>query len=112
MNAPGGDLASLLKPFHERAALAEDRLARLEAQLQCGGGPKAESKSAVTLEDLTELRNKLELVKSEQLAERKKAQEELAASAAEIRKLAYQLIHLKRSLVEADNKILELQQGK
>ncbi|KAL2652840.1 hypothetical protein R1flu_020968 [Riccia fluitans] len=112
MEPQGGNLASILKPFHERAALAEDRLAKLEAQLQSGGGTKAESESTLTLEDLTKLKQKLELVKEEQLAERKKAQQELAASAAEVRKLAYQIIHLKRSLVEADNKILELQQGK
>ncbi|BBM99868.1 hypothetical protein MPTK1_1g24500 [Marchantia polymorpha subsp. ruderalis] len=105
-----GDLASLLKPFHERAKLAEDRLAMLEAALQAKQGPKVPADSGI-IDSLLELRAKLETAKAEQLAERKKAEQELATSASEVKKLQYQVLHLKRSLEEADKRICAAQEN-
>ncbi|CAM6086849.1 unnamed protein product [Calypogeia fissa] len=98
------DMATLLKPFHERAKLAEDRLEKLEAALEAQKGPARRVDSGI-LDSLIELKAKLEKSRAEQLAEREKA-------AKEKEKLQYQIVHLKRSLEEADKKLLQVAPSK
>ncbi|CAM6033210.1 unnamed protein product [Sphagnum compactum] len=89
------DLDSLLHPFHERALLAEERIAKLEASVQGGGGVVGQEELLVSL---VELRGKLLKVKAEHEAEKEKL-------VSENKKLQYQVLHLKRAVQEADNKL-------
>ncbi|KAH8956031.1 hypothetical protein BDL97_07G016500 [Sphagnum fallax] len=91
------DLDSLLHPFHERALLAEERIAKLEASVQ-GGGVAGVVGQEELLVSLVELRGKLLKVKAEHEAEKEKL-------VSENKKLQYQVLHLKRAVQEADNKI-------
>eukprot|EP00252_Welwitschia_mirabilis_P026148 TRINITY_DN8439_c0_g1_i1.p1 TRINITY_DN8439_c0_g1~~TRINITY_DN8439_c0_g1_i1.p1 ORF type:complete len:105 (+),score=28.96 TRINITY_DN8439_c0_g1_i1:185-499(+) len=99
--ASDGDLQTLLKPFHDRAAEAEERLARLETSIVSSKG-----NSTVTREDmlgcLKELRDKLEKAKAEQISEREKALKEQERLAAENAKLQYRIYHLVQAVKEAE----------
>ena len=60
-------LLDFLKPFHDRASLAEDLLAKLEADLRTG---KASIDTSDLLSSLVDLREKMEKAKAEISAER------------------------------------------
>lgn len=94
------DLATVLKAFHDRAKLAEEGLEKLQAALEAQKGPAPLVDRGI-LDSLIDLRAKLEQSRAEQLGEREKA-------AKEKEKLQYQIVQLKRSLVEADKKLMQL----
>ncbi|XP_024401981.1 uncharacterized protein [Physcomitrium patens] len=89
------DIGSLLQPFEERAQMAEERLAKLEAAAQQNQGSSGRED---LLQSLTELRKKLVGAKAEQEAEKQKLIDEN-------KKLQYQVLHLKRAVGEADAKL-------
>eukprot|EP00246_Nothoceros_aenigmaticus_P016175 TRINITY_DN7153_c0_g1_i1.p1 TRINITY_DN7153_c0_g1~~TRINITY_DN7153_c0_g1_i1.p1 ORF type:complete len:113 (-),score=32.25 TRINITY_DN7153_c0_g1_i1:171-509(-) len=94
-------MAELLKPFHARAALAEEKLAIFEAWLiQSRGHPDD------IVESLKELKAKMERVKAEQAAERLKAQKDQEKLERENMKLHYRVSHLLRALNEAELKLV------
>ncbi|XP_052174366.1 uncharacterized protein LOC127789524 [Diospyros lotus] len=98
--AASNDHQDVLKPFHERAAEAEDRLARLEAAF----ATKKDAGNEM-LKMASELQLKLEGLKADQISERKKVLEEFDKLQAENAKLKYQVTHLVRALKEADMKL-------
>lgn len=89
------DIASLLQPFEERAQLAEERLAKLESLSQNRQGSSGQGD---LIQSLTELRKKLVAAKAEQDAGKKKLIDEN-------NKLQYQVLHLKKAVREADDKV-------
>nr|XP_043611243.1 uncharacterized protein LOC122582877 [Erigeron canadensis] len=96
--AATNDIQAALKPFHQRAIQAEERLARLEAafaKTKVSGNEQVSDK-------VTQLERMLEDAKSEQLAEREKALKELHKVTDENAKLRYRIIHLVRALEDAD----------
>ncbi|KAJ1384170.1 hypothetical protein SESBI_42777 [Sesbania bispinosa] len=89
-----------LKPFYQRASEAEDRLSRLEAALNSRKDTGNEEQKKM----INDLQSKLKAANAELISEREKAQ----MLAAENEKLQYRIIHLLRSLKDAD---LKLEQG-
>ncbi|CAK9232048.1 unnamed protein product [Sphagnum troendelagicum] len=75
----------------------QERIAKLEASVQ-GGGVAGVVGQEELLVSLVELRGKLLKVKAEHEAEKEKL-------VSENKKLQYQVLHLKRAVQEADNKI-------
>ncbi|KAJ0978002.1 hypothetical protein J5N97_013476 [Dioscorea zingiberensis] len=93
------NMEEILEPFYQRAAEAEERLAKLEALLAASkkGDLDTESSSS-TVKDL---QSKLEIAQAELESERQKASKE-------IQKLEYRILHLVRALREADSKLSTL----
>ncbi|KAK9671103.1 hypothetical protein RND81_12G007400 [Saponaria officinalis] len=95
-------LKDLLKPFYQRAADAEVRLSKLEAELSLKSGnslPVNEENAKVK-----ELESKLEEMTRELAAEREK----VAKLTAENNKKDYRITHLVRTIKEADLKLEKL----
>ncbi|KAJ7530644.1 hypothetical protein O6H91_14G012400 [Diphasiastrum complanatum] len=102
---PNEDEISLfLKPFHKRADLAEERLAKLEAVLTSNTDSIGFEQN-VLLDSLVELRSKLEKARNEQVKEREEAKKENEKLAAENLKLQYRITHLLSALKEADKEL-------
>ncbi|KAK3039616.1 hypothetical protein RJ639_027207 [Escallonia herrerae] len=99
--AAGNDLQEVLKPFHQRASEAEDRLARLEAAI----ASKEDSGKEELVKKVAELESQLDVAKKEQDSEREKALKEVKKLAVENAKLQYRITHLVQALKEADSKL-------
>ncbi|KAI3682361.1 hypothetical protein L1987_82293 [Smallanthus sonchifolius] len=93
------DLQETLKPFHQRASEAEERLARLEATFAT---PKELGNKEFS-NKIAELQKLLEDAKSEQLAEREKGLKEVERVTEENAKLRYRITHLARALEKASS---------
>ncbi|CAL5207658.1 unnamed protein product [Lathyrus oleraceus] len=91
------DLELTLKPFYRRASEAEERLSRLEAAIN----NKKDTGNEEQLKMVNDLQSKLEAANAELLLQRREAQ----VLAAENEKLQYRIIHLLRSLKNADLKL-------
>eukprot|EP00250_Pteridium_aquilinum_P030288 c41019_g1_i1 orf=350-679(-) len=104
-------LPDFLKPFHDRAALAEERLAKLEAALKASTGKVEADHNSELLSSLLELREKLEKVREEQAAEREQWQKEQERLVSENAKLQYRIIHLVRSVREVEEKLEKVTTG-
>ncbi|EPS60352.1 hypothetical protein M569_14452 [Genlisea aurea] len=101
MAAESKSIRELLKPFHQRAEEAEQRLAKLEISIS-GKEKVDENEKRQSVVD--EVQTEIEILRAEKL-EAKKEIEELRI---ENSKLKYQIIHLIGGLHEADNKLLLL----
>ncbi|XP_022000422.1 uncharacterized protein LOC110897990 isoform X2 [Helianthus annuus] len=88
------DLQEALKPFHQRASEAEERLAKLEAAL----ATKTDTGSNESSNKVAELQKLLEDAESKRLAEREKALKDLQRVSEENAKLHYRITHLVRAL--------------
>ncbi|KAJ1697149.1 hypothetical protein LUZ63_005661 [Rhynchospora breviuscula] len=97
-----GDLEQTLKPFYDRAAEAEDRLAKLEELLIKKGNSATETKESSIIE---EFQSKLTLVNADIASEREKASKEIEKLTAENQKLKYRIAHLIRALRDTDSKL-------
>ncbi|KAK1427094.1 hypothetical protein QVD17_15777 [Tagetes erecta] len=97
--AASNDVQEALKPFHQRASEAEERLAKLEAAF----ATKTDTGSKELSSKVAELEKMLEDAKSEQLAEREKALKDLQRVTEENAKLHYRITHLVRALEKADS---------
>ncbi|KAI3830189.1 hypothetical protein L1987_04323 [Smallanthus sonchifolius] len=93
------DLQEALKPFHQRASEAEERLARLEAAF----ATTKDSGNKELSNKVAELQKLLEDAKSEQLAEREKGLKEVQRVTEENAKLRYRITHLARALEKASS---------
>ncbi|KEH41555.1 uncharacterized protein [Medicago truncatula] len=91
------ELEVTLKPFYRRASEAEERLSRLEAAINS----RKDTESGEQLKVVNDLQSKLEVANAELISEKRKAQ----VLAAENEKLQYRIIHLLRSLKNADLKL-------
>ncbi|KAK7345022.1 hypothetical protein VNO77_15378 [Canavalia gladiata] len=91
------DLELTLKPFYQRASEAEERLSKLEATFNS----KKDAGNEEQLKVITDLQLKLKDANAELISEKEKAQ----ILAAENEKLQYRIIHLLRSLKDADLKL-------
>ncbi|CAK8571088.1 unnamed protein product [Lathyrus sativus] len=91
------DLELTLKPFYRRASEAEERLSRLEAAINS----KKDTGNEEHLKIVNYLQSKLETANAELVSENQKAQ----VLAAENEKLQYRIVHLLRSLKNADLKL-------
>lgn len=91
------ELEVTLKPFYRRASEAEERLSRLEAAINS----RKDTESGEQLKVVNDLQSKLEVANAELISEKQKAQ----VLAAENEKLQYRIIHLLRSLKNADQKL-------
>ncbi|XP_004498045.1 uncharacterized protein [Cicer arietinum] len=91
------DLELTLKPFFRRASEAEDRLSKLEAAINS----KKDAGNEEQLKMVNDLQSKLEVANAELSSEKQKAQ----MLAAENEKLQNRIVHLLRSLKEADLKL-------
>ncbi|KAJ0496562.1 hypothetical protein HanHA89_Chr13g0501191 [Helianthus annuus] len=89
------DLQEALKPFHQRASEAEERLAKLEAALAT---KTADTGSNESSNKVAELQKLLEDAESKRLAEREKALKDLQRVSEENAKLHYRITHLVRAL--------------
>ncbi|CAN6443525.1 unnamed protein product [Victoria cruziana] len=90
------DLEEVLKPFHQRAAEAEEKLAKLELLLEGKKGSSSfSSEEALQLKDL---RTKLECAEAEKIEVLKEVQKLQAENA----KLQYRILHLIRAVQDAD----------
>ncbi|KAH9315777.1 hypothetical protein KI387_024404 [Taxus chinensis] len=98
------DIGAILKPFHDRATEAEERLAKLEATLGRNKGNSAMGQQELSI-CVTELQSKLEKARLEQIFEREKALKEQEKLETENAKLRYRITHLLQSLKEADEKL-------
>eukprot|EP00270_Netrium_digitus_P000931 TRINITY_DN11052_c0_g1_i1.p1 TRINITY_DN11052_c0_g1~~TRINITY_DN11052_c0_g1_i1.p1 ORF type:complete len:114 (+),score=54.36 TRINITY_DN11052_c0_g1_i1:12-353(+) len=106
--AAAGD-SSWLKPFEERAAKAEERLARLEAALQSldlpDGGARVPFLSDSHIEKLGQLRQMLVKAQEEQeeiVKQRDEAVKGQEEALAENARLKYRVQHLIRALKELE----------
>ncbi|XP_076905831.1 uncharacterized protein LOC143561718 [Bidens hawaiensis] len=95
--AASNDIQETLKPFHQRASEAEERLAKLEAAI----ATKTDSGSNEPSNKVAELQKELEDAKSEGLAEKEKALKDLQRLTEENAKLQYRITHLVRALEKA-----------
>ncbi|KAL6336850.1 hypothetical protein AAG906_036164 [Vitis piasezkii] len=95
------DMKEVLKPFHQRASEAEDRLSKLEAALSS----KKDSGNEELLKMISDLQSKLQHAEAEQISEREKAQKDIQKLTVENAKLQYRVTHLVRALKEADCKL-------
>ncbi|KAC9819660.1 hypothetical protein E3N88_45208 [Mikania micrantha] len=96
------DLQETLKPFHQRASDAEERLEKLEAafaKTKVVVDPRNEELS----NKVAELQRLLEDAKSEQLAEREKILKEMQRVTDENAKLRYRITHLVRAIEKTDS---------
>ncbi|XP_078445532.1 threonine-tRNA ligase 2 [Wolffia australiana] len=93
-------LEEILKTFSQRAAEAEERLARLEAAVSADRVSGDKEHSLVQ-----SVRSKLEISQQELVAEREKASKEIEKLIAENAKLQYRISHLVRALKDADSKV-------
>ncbi|XP_054804014.1 uncharacterized protein LOC129307157 [Prosopis cineraria] len=91
------ELQETLKPFYQRAAEAEERLARLESAL----ASKQDAGNEEHFKKIDDLQSKLGKANAELVAKEEKAQK----LAAENEKLQYRIIHLSRALKEANVKL-------
>ncbi|KAI3667359.1 hypothetical protein L6452_42415 [Arctium lappa] len=96
--ATSNDLQAALKPFHQRASEAEERLARLEAAI----ATTKDSGNEELSNKVAEMQRMLEDAKAQQLAEREKALKEVKWATEENVKLRYRITHLVRALKKAD----------
>ncbi|KAL6896947.1 hypothetical protein ACP4OV_007519 [Aristida adscensionis] len=96
MAAAGLDEA--LKPFQERAAEAETRLAKLEALLYSKDGLTSESEANSSA--MKDLQSKLDAVNAECLAEKDKNKKLIM----ENEKLQYRITHLIRTIKEGESR--------
>ncbi|KAJ4815024.1 Serine/threonine-protein kinase TAO1-A [Rhynchospora pubera] len=96
------DLEQTLKPFYDRAAEAEDRLAKLEELLIKKGNSANETKESSIIE---EFQSKLTIANADIGSEREKASKEIEKLTAENQKLKYRVAHLIRALRDADSKL-------
>ncbi|KAH7424450.1 hypothetical protein KP509_11G009400 [Ceratopteris richardii] len=103
--ANASTLPEFLKPFHDRAALAEERLAKLEAALKATTGKSEVNDSGELLSSLLELRDKLEKSRQEHKSEKEQWQKEQETLLNENAKLQYRIIHLVRALKETDDRL-------
>ncbi|MFS8001983.1 hypothetical protein Hanom_Chr13g01196771 [Helianthus anomalus] len=94
--AASNDLQEALKPFHQRASEAEERLAKLEAALATK--TVADTGSNESSNKVAELQKLLEDAESKRLAEREKALKDLQRVTEENAKLHYRITHLVRAL--------------
>ncbi|XP_021741050.1 uncharacterized protein LOC110707337 [Chenopodium quinoa] len=102
---PNEGLKDLLKPFYQRASEAEERLSKLELETLISSKkefPKAGDEESS--KKVKELELKLEEVTAELAAEKEK----VAKLTVENDKKDYRMIHLVRSLKEADLKLEQL----
>ncbi|XP_060183546.1 uncharacterized protein LOC132613525 [Lycium barbarum] len=95
------NLEETLKPFYQRAAEAEERLARLEISV----ASKTDSKNEELERTVAELQSKLKDVTAELKAEQEKGHKQVEQLSAENAKLKYRIKHLVRSLEEALSKL-------
>ncbi|XP_014512912.1 uncharacterized protein LOC106771447 [Vigna radiata var. radiata] len=91
------DLQLTLKPFYQRAAEAEERLSRLEATLN----NKEDARNEENTKVINDLQSKLKAANAEIVSEKEK----IRTLTEENAKLQYRLIHLARSLKEANLKL-------
>ncbi|CAL0321559.1 unnamed protein product [Lupinus luteus] len=91
------DLQNTLKPFYHRASQAEERLSRLEAALTS----KKDTGNEEHLKVVNDLQSKLKGATADLISEKEKAQK----LAVENEKLKYRIIHLLKSLKDADLKL-------
>ncbi|KAJ4755806.1 threonine-tRNA ligase 2 [Rhynchospora pubera] len=96
------DLEQTLKPFYDRAAQAEERLAKLEELLIKKGNSENETKVSSVVE---EFQSKLTIANADIASEREKASKEIEKLTAENQKLKYRVAHLIRALRDADLKL-------
>ncbi|KAJ1697150.1 hypothetical protein LUZ63_005662 [Rhynchospora breviuscula] len=107
------DLEQTLKPFYDRAAEAEERLAKLEELLIKKGNSENETKvSTGNSENETkvssvaeEFQSKLTIANADIASEREKASKEIKKLTIENQKLKYRIAHLMRALKDADSKL-------
>ncbi|TXG70293.1 hypothetical protein EZV62_005228 [Acer yangbiense] len=97
---PNDTQQTFLNPFFQRAAAAEDRLAKLEAALASKKGTRDSSDEELR-KTISELQSKLEDANAEVVVERKKA-EKLAV---ENERLKYRVKHLIRAVEAANLKL-------
>ncbi|KAJ3697546.1 hypothetical protein LUZ61_001251 [Rhynchospora tenuis] len=97
-----GDLEQTLKPFYDRAAEAEERLAKLEELLIKKGNSENETKVSSVVE---EFQSKLTIANTDIASEREKASKEIQKLTIENEKLKYRIAHLIRALKDADSKL-------
>ncbi|KAK9056415.1 hypothetical protein SSX86_023776 [Deinandra increscens subsp. villosa] len=93
------DLQETLKPFHQRASEAEERLARLEAAV----ATTKDSGNKELANKVAELQKLLNDAQSEQRTEREKVLKEMQRVTEENAKLRYRITHLARALEKADS---------
>ncbi|XP_061353880.1 uncharacterized protein LOC133298574 [Gastrolobium bilobum] len=91
------DLELTLKPFYERISEAEDRLSIIEAFFNS----RKDAGNEEHLKVIEDLHSKLKDANAELISEKEKAK----MVAAENEKLQYRIIHLLRSLKDADLKL-------
>ncbi|KAI9121186.1 hypothetical protein K1719_008219 [Acacia pycnantha] len=91
------ELQEIIKPFRQRTAEVEERVARLEAAV----ASVKDAGNEKHLKQIDDLQSKLEKANAELVAEKEKAQK----LAAENEKLQYRIIHLSRALKEANKKL-------
>ncbi|KAK7355199.1 hypothetical protein VNO80_14447 [Phaseolus coccineus] len=91
------DLQLALKPFYQRAAEAEERLSRLEATLN----NKKDAGNEESMKVINDLQSKLKAANAEIISEKEK----IRTLTEENGKLQYRIIHLVRSLKEANLKL-------
>ncbi|KAG9446186.1 hypothetical protein H6P81_012314 [Aristolochia fimbriata] len=95
-----------LKPFYERASEAEERLSRLEAVVARKDESSSGNANSSTV--VKELKMKLENMEAEIRSEQQKGQ----SLTTENEKLKYQMLHLRRSLDEAESEITNLRKDR
>ncbi|KAL9232599.1 hypothetical protein vseg_007694 [Gypsophila vaccaria] len=96
-------LKDLLKPFYQRAADAEVRLAKLEAELSLKNG-----NSGTVNEECTKKVQELELKLEEMTAKLAAEREKVAKLTTENNKKDYRIAHLVHTIREADLKLEKL----
>ncbi|XP_072961573.1 uncharacterized protein [Typha angustifolia] len=99
------NLEETLKPFHQRASEAEDRLDKLEALLVKKGNLNSDSNEMSSI--IEEFQSKLEIAQEELMSEKEKASKEIQKLTAENLKLQYRISHLIRALNEVDSKVAD-----
>ncbi|KAL6993808.1 hypothetical protein U1Q18_011922, partial [Sarracenia purpurea var. burkii] len=87
--AASSDLLDILKPFYQRASVAEERLAKIEASLA----------SRFWKQETGELQSKLDGVKVKQVSEKEKELEEIEKLRAVNAKLKYRIIQVEEDEV-------------
>ncbi|XP_021724188.1 uncharacterized protein LOC110691558 [Chenopodium quinoa] len=102
---PNEGLKDLLKPFHQRASEAEERLSKLELDTVVSSKKEFHE---VGIEESSKKAKELELKLEEVTAELAAEKEKVAKLTVENAKKDYRMIHLVRSLKEADLKLEQL----
>ncbi|XP_020224368.1 uncharacterized protein LOC109806390 [Cajanus cajan] len=91
------DLEPTLRPFHQRATEAEERLSRLEAAINS----KQDAGDEKSLKVIDDLQSKLKVANAELISEKEKAQ----ILAVENEKHKYRIIHLLRTIKDLRSKL-------